>query len=127
MRIRRDILSRVRKAQDRHPEFKVPFVKGGFEWITNTYFLVRKLAEPGQRDTEGKFPEMDLTVKQVDTGKQEPICFNIEYLIDALVIMKDNGVKYVDVNVGRHGARLESTLNVNGKPAVLGLVMAKIK
>ncbi len=127
MKVRRDILSRIVKKTVKS-ELHTPFIQGEYEYITNAFFMVKVPKKPEQKEDGRNLPQMDVAERVADTGKEDFVCFDIEYLIDALVVMKDNGTKYVDIKMGRQGARISGkAFYMDESIAASSLVMAVIK
>lgn len=116
MNIPVNILKRIQKFNRIKPELQNVFVQDGHEHITNTFFMVRMLAQ-GAKDTTGEFPVMKVAEKMnMPKDDSQVLRIDVDYLIDVLEILKKNKASHVDIKFSEramHLKGLSSPVNKN--------------
>lgn len=128
MKIQKSIANRVSKTCKLKPEIATPFYQGNFEYVTNTFWLVKVPADNKIEADRPNTPDMQVAFVNASPNAIKSIRLDIEYLKDMLAIMEDNGTTYLDLSVGDRSVECRGyNSSLGTKYTGTGLIMGVTK
>ena len=123
MKIRKEILNRIKKTIPIKVNLHGQFYQNGYEYLTNSYYMIKKQTTEKHQDTP-ETPIMSIAEKMSAVSEDiESTRVDIRHLIDTLQVLKDNGAIFVDIKTGKLSISLEVNSNSN-KITLSAIVMA---
>lgn len=126
MKIPKQIQARIAKRTAMKPNLSKPFYQDGYEYITNTFLMVKVPKANGVNAED--VPIMAMAEKDNAPKDAKYTRFDIGYLIDMLAILRSNGAEHVDIAINPSRAIVASgTKRLSNDVVTSGLLMAVVE